>query len=214
MAACWKVYEPPSSHCSSFGPRAQIILYMPNLKYCFKAMSWSNIDAWWILNNISQQAVISASLWIDQMETDMSLDSVLECFINSDAGTNISMCQQLSNLFHFTFNVAVAGYYQRIKVTFFFLLWMKANATKYVWPQCGCFSVLSLVPRRLQEEEQQLRTSSLPAIPNPFPELCSPASSPVLSPGSLPPGEPSTVNYVSQTLHITMMTYSWSYLSI
>uniref|UniRef100_A0A8C6ZS49 Ras-associating domain-containing protein n=1 Tax=Nothoprocta perdicaria TaxID=30464 RepID=A0A8C6ZS49_NOTPE len=33
--------------------------------------------------------------------------------------------------------------------------------------------------RRLQEEEQQFRTSSLPAIPNPFPELCSPASSPV-----------------------------------
>lgn len=47
-------------------------------------------------------------------------------------------------------------------------------------------------------EEQQLRTSSLPAIPNPFPELCSPTSSPVLSPGSLPPGEPSTAKYVSQ----------------
>ncbi|CAL8356607.1 unnamed protein product [Arctogadus glacialis] len=45
-----------------------------------------------------------------------------------------------------------------------------------------------LAVRRLQEE--QLRTSSLPAIPNPFPELCSPAGSPVLSPGSLPPGEP------------------------
>ncbi|CAD7687023.1 unnamed protein product [Nyctereutes procyonoides] len=28
--------------------------------------------------------------------------------------------------------------------------------------------------RRLQEEDQQLRTSSLPAIPNPFPELCGP----------------------------------------
>ncbi|XP_076008703.1 growth factor receptor-bound protein 10-like [Genypterus blacodes] len=54
-----------------------------------------------------------------------------------------------------------------------------------------------LAVRRLQEEEQQLRTSSLPAIPNPFPELCSPASSPVLSPGSLPPGEPSTGKYVS-----------------
>ncbi|XP_034031164.1 growth factor receptor-bound protein 10 isoform X3 [Thalassophryne amazonica] len=53
-----------------------------------------------------------------------------------------------------------------------------------------------LAVRRLQEEEQQLRTSSLPAIPNPFPELCSPASSPVLSPGSLPPGEPSTCDYV------------------
>ncbi|XP_068610844.1 growth factor receptor-bound protein 10 [Brachionichthys hirsutus] len=48
-----------------------------------------------------------------------------------------------------------------------------------------------LAVRRLQVE-QQLKTSSLPAIPNPFPELCSPASSPVLSPGSLPPGEPST----------------------
>uniref|UniRef100_A0A671XQG1 Growth factor receptor bound protein 10 n=1 Tax=Sparus aurata TaxID=8175 RepID=A0A671XQG1_SPAAU len=53
-----------------------------------------------------------------------------------------------------------------------------------------------LAVRRLQEAEQQLRTSSLPAIPNPFPELCSPASSPVLSPGSLPPGEPSTGNYI------------------
>ncbi|XP_018582677.1 growth factor receptor-bound protein 10-like isoform X2 [Scleropages formosus] len=45
--------------------------------------------------------------------------------------------------------------------------------------------------RRLQEEEQQLRPSSLPAIPNPFPELCSPAGSPVLSPGSLPQCQPS-----------------------
>ncbi|XP_075868593.1 growth factor receptor-bound protein 10-like isoform X4 [Nelusetta ayraudi] len=53
-----------------------------------------------------------------------------------------------------------------------------------------------LAVRRLQEEEQQLRTSSLPAIPNPFPELCSPASSPVLSPGSLPPGEPSNGTYI------------------
>ncbi|XP_061807033.1 growth factor receptor-bound protein 10 isoform X5 [Nerophis lumbriciformis] len=51
-----------------------------------------------------------------------------------------------------------------------------------------------LAVRRLQEE-QQLRTSSLPAIPNPFPELCSPASSPVLSPGSLPSGEPPTGIY-------------------
>ncbi|XP_028326066.1 growth factor receptor-bound protein 10 isoform X2 [Gouania willdenowi] len=53
-----------------------------------------------------------------------------------------------------------------------------------------------LAVRRLQEQEQQLRTSSLPAIPNPFPELCSPASSPVLSPGSLPPGEPSAEIYI------------------
>ncbi|XP_077454933.1 growth factor receptor-bound protein 10-like isoform X3 [Stigmatopora argus] len=53
-----------------------------------------------------------------------------------------------------------------------------------------------LAVRRLREEQQQLRTSSLPAIPNPFPELCSPASSPVLSPGSLPPKEPSTGLYI------------------
>ncbi|XP_063308101.1 growth factor receptor-bound protein 10-like isoform X3 [Pelobates fuscus] len=43
--------------------------------------------------------------------------------------------------------------------------------------------------RRLQEE--QLRTSSLPAIPNPFPELCTPSSSPVLASGSLPQNQPS-----------------------
>ncbi|XP_049586547.1 growth factor receptor-bound protein 10 isoform X1 [Syngnathus scovelli] len=53
-----------------------------------------------------------------------------------------------------------------------------------------------LAVRRLREEQQQLRTSSLPAIPNPFPELCSLASSPVLSPGSLPPREPSTGIYI------------------
>ncbi|XP_077383413.1 growth factor receptor-bound protein 10-like isoform X2 [Festucalex cinctus] len=53
-----------------------------------------------------------------------------------------------------------------------------------------------LAVRRLREEQQQLRTSSLPAIPNPFPELCSPANSPVLSPGSLPPREPSTGIYI------------------
>uniref|UniRef100_A0A8C1CA00 Growth factor receptor-bound protein 10b n=2 Tax=Cyprinus carpio TaxID=7962 RepID=A0A8C1CA00_CYPCA len=50
-----------------------------------------------------------------------------------------------------------------------------------------------LAVRRLQEEEQQYRTSSLPAIPNPFPELCSPASSPTLSSGSLPQCQPSAV---------------------
>ncbi|XP_037532332.1 growth factor receptor-bound protein 10 [Nematolebias whitei] len=53
-----------------------------------------------------------------------------------------------------------------------------------------------LAVRRLQEEEQQLRTSSLPAIPNPFPELCSLASSPVLIPGSLPPGEAPSGKYI------------------
>uniref|UniRef100_A0A8C6VVD8 Growth factor receptor-bound protein 10a n=1 Tax=Nothobranchius furzeri TaxID=105023 RepID=A0A8C6VVD8_NOTFU len=35
---------------------------------------------------------------------------------------------------------------------------------------------------RCLKEEHQLRPASLPAIPNPFPELCSPAGSPVLSP--------------------------------
>lgn len=49
----------------------------------------------------------------------------------------------------------------------------------------GCVSP----PRRLQEEDQQLRTSSLPAIPNPFPELCGPGSPPVLARGSLPPSQ-------------------------
>ncbi|XP_078092992.1 growth factor receptor-bound protein 10 isoform X2 [Mustelus asterias] len=47
-----------------------------------------------------------------------------------------------------------------------------------------------LTVRRLQEDEQ-FRTSSLPAIPNPFPELCSPTSSPVLTPGSMPQNPPS-----------------------
>jgi hypothetical protein len=47
-----------------------------------------------------------------------------------------------------------------------------------------------LLPRRrLQEEDQQFRTSSLPAIPNPFPELCGPGSPPVLTPGSFPPSQ-------------------------
>uniref|UniRef100_A0A672GPN1 Growth factor receptor-bound protein 10-like n=1 Tax=Salarias fasciatus TaxID=181472 RepID=A0A672GPN1_SALFA len=35
---------------------------------------------------------------------------------------------------------------------------------------------------RCLQEEQHLRPASLPAIPNPFPELCSPAGSPILSP--------------------------------
>uniref|UniRef100_A0A672GPG6 Growth factor receptor-bound protein 10-like n=1 Tax=Salarias fasciatus TaxID=181472 RepID=A0A672GPG6_SALFA len=37
-------------------------------------------------------------------------------------------------------------------------------------------------PCRCLQEEQHLRPASLPAIPNPFPELCSPAGSPILSP--------------------------------
>ncbi|MCJ8728369.1 hypothetical protein PDJAM_G00003720 [Pangasius djambal] len=53
-----------------------------------------------------------------------------------------------------------------------------------------------LAVRRLQEEELQFRTSSLPAIPNPFPELCSPASSPTACPGSLPPCQASDKHIV------------------
>ncbi|XP_065740327.1 growth factor receptor-bound protein 10 isoform X3 [Phocoena phocoena] len=45
-----------------------------------------------------------------------------------------------------------------------------------------------LAVRRLHQGDQQLRTSSLPAIPNPFPELCGPGSPPALTPGSVPPG--------------------------
>ncbi|XP_046899387.1 growth factor receptor-bound protein 10-like isoform X2 [Hypomesus transpacificus] len=61
--------------------------------------------------------------------------------------------------------------------------------------------------RRLQEEEEQLRTSSLPAIPNPFPELCSPASSPVLSPGSLPPCPPSSGKHVTRYCVFQVIRY-------
>ncbi|XP_054427357.1 growth factor receptor-bound protein 10 isoform X2 [Pteronotus mesoamericanus] len=46
-----------------------------------------------------------------------------------------------------------------------------------------------LAVRRLQEEDQQFRTSSLPAIPNPFPELCGAGSPPALPSGSLPPAQ-------------------------
>lgn len=53
--------------------------------------------------------------------------------------------------------------------------------------------------RRLQEEELQVRPASLPAIPNPFPELCSPSGSPVLSPGSLPqPSGPYIIKVFSE----------------
>lgn len=77
---------------------AQPILYVPKLKGSSKAVSWFNIDVYLILKKISWQAVICASLWWDQMETDMSLDSVQECFINSNAVSFSSayMCQQLS----------------------------------------------------------------------------------------------------------------------
>ncbi|XP_015444998.1 growth factor receptor-bound protein 10 isoform X3 [Pteropus alecto] len=47
-----------------------------------------------------------------------------------------------------------------------------------------------LAARRLQEQDQQFRTSSLPAIPNPFPELTGTRSPPGLEPSSLPPPPP------------------------
>uniref|UniRef100_A0A670JI19 Growth factor receptor bound protein 10 n=1 Tax=Podarcis muralis TaxID=64176 RepID=A0A670JI19_PODMU len=68
--------------------------------------------------------------------------------------------------------------------------------------------------RRLQEEEQ-FRTSSLPAIPNPFPELCSPTSSPVLAPGSLPQNQPANkqVRYVFSVAFLEWLTV-WLYFGL
>ncbi|XP_053087278.1 growth factor receptor-bound protein 10a isoform X5 [Pangasianodon hypophthalmus] len=57
---------------------------------------------------------------------------------------------------------------------------------------CRSQPVHILAVRRLQQEEQQVRPASLPAIPNPFPELCSPAGSPILSSGLMP--QPSDVH--------------------
>ncbi|KAF7686109.1 growth factor receptor-bound protein 10-like isoform X1 [Silurus meridionalis] len=51
---------------------------------------------------------------------------------------------------------------------------------------CRSQPVHILAIRRLQQEEQQIRPASLPAIPNPFPELCSPAGSSSLSTDSMP----------------------------
>ncbi|GAA6091642.1 growth factor receptor-bound protein 10a isoform X3 [Tachysurus ichikawai] len=56
---------------------------------------------------------------------------------------------------------------------------------------CRSQPVHILAVRRLQQEEQLVRPSSLPAIPNPFPELCSPTGSPILSTVSMP--QPSDV---------------------
>lgn len=47
---------------------------------------------------------------------------------------------------------------------------------------------LSARSRQLPEEEP--RASSLPSIPNPFPELCSPSNSPILSSPALGQGPP------------------------
>uniref|UniRef100_A0A2K5DUT9 Growth factor receptor bound protein 10 n=1 Tax=Aotus nancymaae TaxID=37293 RepID=A0A2K5DUT9_AOTNA len=72
----------------------------------------------------------------------------------------------------------------------------RASGTRSVQPQASprqrvqrSQPVHILAVRRLQEEDQQFRTSSLPAIPNPFPELCGPGSPPVLTSGSLPPSQ-------------------------
>ncbi|KAB5517873.1 hypothetical protein PHYPO_G00172260 [Pangasianodon hypophthalmus] len=59
---------------------------------------------------------------------------------------------------------------------------------------CRSQPVHILAVRRLQQEEQQVRPASLPAIPNPFPELCSPAGSPILSSGLMP--QPSDVHII------------------
>lgn len=74
-----------------------------------------------------------------------------------------------------------------------------ASATRALQPQASprqkvqrSQPVHILAVRRLQEEDQQFRTSSLPAIPNPFPELCGPGSPPVLTASSLPPTQPPT----------------------
>ncbi|GAA6090238.1 growth factor receptor-bound protein 10 isoform X1 [Tachysurus ichikawai] len=65
-----------------------------------------------------------------------------------------------------------------------------------------------LAVRRLQEEAQQFQTSSLPAIPNPFPELCSPASSPTACPGSLPSCQTSE-KHVSSVLEYRVRGFLW-----
>uniref|UniRef100_A0A7N9APF2 Growth factor receptor-bound protein 10-like n=1 Tax=Mastacembelus armatus TaxID=205130 RepID=A0A7N9APF2_9TELE len=59
-------------------------------------------------------------------------------------------------------------------------------------------------PCRCLQEEQQLRPASLPAIPNPFPELCSPAGSPQpppLSPSLTPPLTPSAKPKCRHVIH-------------
>ncbi|XP_046310707.2 growth factor receptor-bound protein 10 [Marmota monax] len=72
-----------------------------------------------------------------------------------------------------------------------------ASASKPAQPQASLRQkvlrsqpVHILAVRRLQEEDQQFRTSSLPAIPNPFPDLCGPGRPPVVTASSLPPQAP------------------------
>lgn len=56
-----------------------------------------------------------------------------------------------------------------------------------------------LSARSRQPPEEEPRASSLPSIPNPFPELCSPSNSPILSSPALGQGPPREgVSHVSQ----------------
>lgn len=188
----------------------ELTLYVPNLKTALK----------WCLDSILMRdkycrklasrlrgSVISTSLRGDQMETGMSLDTLQQCFISFNSLPRTYFTCVSGSYFKVHFKVPSSLFKRLFQVTTLdwrscigpFYQWTQVNSTKPVWPRYDCSFVLFPSCRRLQEEEQQLRTSSLPAIPNPFPELCSPASSPVLSPGSLPPGEPSAGNYVSQT---------------
>lgn len=48
-------------------------------------------------------------------------------------------------------------------------------------------TIFPFFPFRKMKEEKP-RTLSLPSIPNPFPELCSPSNSPILSSSTLGPG--------------------------
>uniref|UniRef100_A0A665TMF9 Growth factor receptor-bound protein 10-like n=1 Tax=Echeneis naucrates TaxID=173247 RepID=A0A665TMF9_ECHNA len=61
---------------------------------------------------------------------------------------------------------------------------------------------------RCLQEEQQLRPASLPAIPNPFPELCSPAGSPVLNPIQTSDNHVSMLPLPHQTCHNFLLSFS------
>lgn len=68
--------------------------------------------------------------------------------------------------------------------------------------------------RRLQEEDPQLKTSSLPAIPNPFPELtpaaagaaAAAAASPSAAPSSLPPPPQPPAKHFPPGFHLSKLT--------
>ena len=77
------------------------------------------------------------------------------------------------------------------------LLWIKA----YKCPkcQCKCKCILSLIFRVKGDEGRW--ASSLPSIPNPFPELCSPPQSPVVI-GSVPPS--------ASDKHVCLFIFCWA----